>query len=201
MEPLMKSSDEGAQHLYNHHAAELAWEEGEAEEAKKHIAVAMKNNPYGNAVTSVLDYIINDKGSSDQLRDLINSKISDETEKETALKLLDDPMYGGKLKSGPKDSDEKEGDTQEVKDQKKKVRDLQAEIKELKNTLETAKGAKDKKSAESAEILAKVIPNKEKSLEREKQKLEELTSTKESSVYEKNLSFQSYLKIKHQNGF
>jgi hypothetical protein len=92
-------------------------------------------------------------------------------------------------------------DSQEVKDQKKKVRDLQAEIKELKNTLETAKGAKDKKSAESAEILAKVIPNKEKSLEREKQKLEELTSTKESSVYEKNLSFQSYLKIKHQNGF
>ena len=96
--------------------------------------------------------------------------------------------------------EEEEGDTQEIKDQKKKIRDLEAEIKELKKTLDTANAAKDKKSAESAEILARVIPNKEKSLEREKKKLEELTSAQESSVYEKSLSFQSYMKIKQKNG-
>jgi hypothetical protein len=55
----------------------------------------MKNN-IGNSITHVLDFIINNKGTKEQLSQELN-KIPNKTEKETALQLLDDPKYGGKL--------------------------------------------------------------------------------------------------------
>jgi uncharacterized membrane protein YgaE (UPF0421/DUF939 family) len=64
-------------------------------QAKKHIDLAMKNN-IGNSITHVLDFIINNKGTKEQLSQELN-KIPNKTEKETALQLLDDPKYGGKL--------------------------------------------------------------------------------------------------------
>ena len=99
MTPLLKSfsADKGALHLYNHHAAEIAWEENKTNEAKKHIDIAMKNNKVGNAITHVLDFIINNKGTKDQLKVGIE-RITDTQEKKTATELLNDPAYGGKLK-------------------------------------------------------------------------------------------------------
>jgi hypothetical protein len=99
MVPLLKSfsADKGALHLYNHHAAEIAWEENKTNEAKKHIDIAMKNNKFGNAITHVLDFIINSKGTKDQLKTEIE-RITDTQEKKTATELLNDPVYGGKLK-------------------------------------------------------------------------------------------------------
>jgi len=98
MTAILPKSDKKSIWLFNHHAAELAWEDGKSSEAKKHIEVAMKNNVVGNSITFVLDFIINNRGTKDQLRQGIDVKIKDTTEKKTALELLDDPKYGGKLK-------------------------------------------------------------------------------------------------------
>jgi hypothetical protein len=46
----------------------------------------------------VLDFIINTRGTKDQLIQGIEQKISDSTEKKTAMELVNDPKYGGKLK-------------------------------------------------------------------------------------------------------
>lgn len=99
MAPLLKAfnADKGALHLYNHHAAEIASEENKPNEAKNHIDIAIKNNKFGNAITYVLDFIINNKGTRDQLKVGIE-RITDAQEKKTATELLNDPAYGGKLK-------------------------------------------------------------------------------------------------------
>jgi predicted Zn-dependent protease len=96
IEVILPKNDKGSLWLYNHHAAELAWEAGKEAEAKKHIANAMKNNPFGNSITNVLDFIINKKGTKSQLKQAM-SQIKDKIEKDTATKLLNDPKYGGKL--------------------------------------------------------------------------------------------------------
>jgi hypothetical protein len=97
VEPIMPKNDKSSTWLFNHHAAEMAWEENKVSQAKKHIDLAMKNN-IGNSITFVLDFIINNKGTKEQLLQGINQMIPNKTEKETALQLLDDPKYGGKLK-------------------------------------------------------------------------------------------------------
>jgi hypothetical protein len=58
----------------------------------------MRNNTVGNSITFVLDFIINNRGTKKQLQQGIENKIKDSQEKETAMKLLNDPKYGGKLK-------------------------------------------------------------------------------------------------------
>lgn len=98
MEPILPKADKKSIWLYNHHAAELAWEDGKTSEAKKHIDVAVKDNPFQNSVTFVLDYIINNKGTKSNLIQSINDQITDSEEKKTALKLANDAKYGGKLK-------------------------------------------------------------------------------------------------------
>jgi hypothetical protein len=97
VEPIIPEDDKSSTWLFNHHAAEMAWEENKVSQAKKHIDLAMKNN-IGNSITFVLDFIINNKGTKEQLLQGINQMIPNKTEKETALQLLDDPKYGGKLK-------------------------------------------------------------------------------------------------------
>ena len=97
IESILPKNDKKSLWLYNHHAAELAWEAGKEAEAKTHIAAAMKTNPFGNSITNVLDFIINRKGTKSQLTQAM-SQIKDKVEKETATKLLNDPKYGGKLK-------------------------------------------------------------------------------------------------------
>jgi hypothetical protein len=92
----MPKNDKSSIWLFNHHAAEMAWEENKKSQAKKHIELAMKNN-IGNSITFVLDFIINNKGTKEELLQGINQMIPNKTEKETALQLLDDPKYGGKL--------------------------------------------------------------------------------------------------------
>ena len=96
IEPIIPKNDKSSIWLFNHHAAEMAWEDNKTSQAKKHIDLAMKNN-IGNSITFVLDFIINNKGTKEQLLQGIN-KITDATEKETALSLFKDPKYGGKLK-------------------------------------------------------------------------------------------------------
>lgn len=98
MSAILPKEDKSSIWLFNHHAAEIAWEENKSSQAKKHIALAMKNNIVGNSITFVLDFIINNKGTKDKLLQGIESKITDDTEKKTALELLNDPKYGGKLK-------------------------------------------------------------------------------------------------------
>ena len=97
VEPIIPKNDKSSIWLFNHHAAEMAWEENKVSQAKKHIDLAMKYN-IGNSITFVLDFIINNKGTKEQLSQGINQMIPNKTEKETALQLLDDPKYGGKLK-------------------------------------------------------------------------------------------------------
>lgn len=97
VEPIMPKNDKSSTWLFNHHAAEMAWEENKVSQAKKHIDLAMKNN-IGNSITFVLDFIINNKGTKEELLQGINQMIPNKIEKETALQLLDDPKYGGKLK-------------------------------------------------------------------------------------------------------
>ena len=98
MNAILPKDDKSSLWLFNHHAAEIAWEENKVSQAKKHIKTAMQNNVIGNSITFVLDFIINNKGSKEQLQQGIESKIADSTEKKTALELLNDPHYGGKLK-------------------------------------------------------------------------------------------------------
>jgi hypothetical protein len=98
MEEILPKNDKPSIWLLNHHAAEIAWEEGKKDRAKFHIELAMKNNTVGNSITFVLDFIINAKGTKEELEQDINAKISDSVEKKTALKLLNDPKYGGTLK-------------------------------------------------------------------------------------------------------
>ena len=95
---ILPKSDKGSIWLFNHHAAELAWEDNKSSEAKKHIKIAVDNNKFQNSITFVLDFIINTRGTKDQLIQGIEQKISDSTEKKTAMELVNDPKYGGKLK-------------------------------------------------------------------------------------------------------
>ena len=85
--------------LYNHHAAELAWEQGYPDEAKEHIALAAETNPYGNSITGFLDFVMNERGTFEELEDYIEQNIEDPTEKETALSLLNHEHYGQMLKN------------------------------------------------------------------------------------------------------
>ena len=107
VKPLLTQGDKKSEWLFNHHAAEIAWEEKKPTEAKKHIELAVKNNPLPspwpnglsrakNALTHVLDFIINNRGTKADLQAAI-SRIGDPTEKRTAQELINDPMYGGKL--------------------------------------------------------------------------------------------------------
>jgi len=98
MTAILPKEDKSSIWLFNHHAAEIAWEENKLSQAKDHIKLAMENNVIGNSITFVLDFIINNKGTKIQLQQGIDQKIKDSTEKETAIKLLNDPKYGGKLK-------------------------------------------------------------------------------------------------------
>jgi hypothetical protein len=95
---ILPKSDKKSIWLFNHHAAEVAWEDGKLSDAKKHIDLAMKNNVVGNSITFVLDFIINGKGTKDQLQQGIEQKITDKEEKKTAMELINNPKYGGKLK-------------------------------------------------------------------------------------------------------
>ena len=98
MGTILPKNDKPSTWLFNHHAAEIAWEEGKSSDAKKHIETAMRNNTVGNSITFVLYFIINNRGTKKQLQQGIENKIKDSQEKETAMKLLNDPKYGGKLK-------------------------------------------------------------------------------------------------------
>ena len=98
MSAILPKSDKSSIWLFNHHAAEMAWEDGKSSQAKKHIELAMKNNVVGNSITFVLDFIINNRGTKDQLQQGIEQKITDKEEKKTAMELINDPKYGGKLK-------------------------------------------------------------------------------------------------------
>ena len=98
MSAILPKSDKSSNWLFNHHAAEMAWEDGKSSQAKKHIELAMKNNVVGNSITFVLDFIINNRGTKDQLQQGIEQKITDKEEKKTAMELINDPKYGGKLK-------------------------------------------------------------------------------------------------------
>ena len=98
MSSILPKSDKSSIWLFNHHAAEMAWEDGKSSQAKKHIELAMKNNVVGNSITFVLDFIINNKGTKNQLQQGIEQKITDATEKKTAMELINNPKYGGKLK-------------------------------------------------------------------------------------------------------
>ena len=91
--------DKASVWLYNHHAAELAWEQGFPDKAKKHIALAAKTNPYGNSITDFLDFVMNERGTYEELKDYIKQNIKDPTEKETALSLLNNKHYGQMLKN------------------------------------------------------------------------------------------------------
>ena len=51
-----------------------------------------------NSITFVLDFISNNRGTKDQLQQGIEQKITDKEEKKTAMELINDPKYGGKLK-------------------------------------------------------------------------------------------------------
>jgi hypothetical protein len=95
---ILPKSDKGSIWLFNHHAAELAWEDNKSSEAKKHIKIAVDNNKFQNSITFVLDFIINARGTKDQLIQGIEQKISDSVEKKTAMELVNDVKYGGKLK-------------------------------------------------------------------------------------------------------
>jgi|DEB19_MinimDraft_3_1074340.scaffolds.fasta_scaffold03758_1 hypothetical protein len=90
--------DQGSVWLYNHHAAEIAWEEKLVDKAKKHIALAAKINPFGNSITGLLDFIMNKRGSFVDLEEYINQNIEDD-EKETAVYLLNHEDYGQTLKN------------------------------------------------------------------------------------------------------
>lgn len=93
-----KSSNE-SQWLFNHHAAELAWESNLKNEAKNHIQIANRLNPFGNKITKVLYFIINQKGTQQDLNNWIQKNIKDSTEKETAISLLQNNLYGKSLNS------------------------------------------------------------------------------------------------------
>jgi len=95
---ILPKSDKGSKWLFNHHAAELAWEDNKQSEAKKHIKIAIDNNTFQNSITYILDFIINNRGTKDELIQGIEKNITDSTEKKTAMKLANDPKYGGKLK-------------------------------------------------------------------------------------------------------
>lgn len=98
VDPILPRADERSVWLYNHHAAELAWEERKEPEAKKHIEVAMQhNNRMKNGITMVMDFIINKRGDRGALQQRINSEIRNPTEKKTAFKLLNNPKWGGTL--------------------------------------------------------------------------------------------------------
>jgi hypothetical protein len=74
-------------------------------------------------------------------------------------------------KEGSKEPDESEpaeGDSEEIKKQKEKIKAMKSEIAELKQ------GAEDTDSKEKKDILLKSIPNKEKFLDKELEKLKEL---------------------------
>ena len=90
--------DEDSRWLFNHHAAELAWEENKISQAKNHIQIAKKLNPFGNKITDVLDFIINMKGNKKDLKSFIEKNVLDPTEKKTAYELFNDLRYGGKIK-------------------------------------------------------------------------------------------------------
>lgn len=105
--PILTKGDKKSEWLFNHHAAEIAWEERKIDQAKKHIELAVKNNPLpspwpnglsrtNNAITHVLDFIINNRGTRADLQSAI-SRIGNSIEKRTAQELLNDPDYGGKL--------------------------------------------------------------------------------------------------------
>lgn len=106
--PVLPRGDKKSEWLFNYHAAEMAWVENKAQQAKKHIAIAVKNNPLPspwpeglsrgkNVMTHVMDFIINQKGTRAELQSAI-SRIRDAVEKRSAQKLMNDPKYGGKLK-------------------------------------------------------------------------------------------------------
>jgi len=90
--------DRNSTWLFNHHASELAWEEGKADKAKGHIALAVKSNPYGNSITGVLDFIMNKRGSFEDLEKYIQDNVEDPTEKQTAHELLNNEKFGQSLK-------------------------------------------------------------------------------------------------------
>lgn len=90
-------NDEDSQWLFNHHAAELAWEEGKEQKAKQHITKAVKTNPFNNQVTNVLNFIINRKGNKEQLKNYINKTVESDIELKTSYDLYNDSRYGGKL--------------------------------------------------------------------------------------------------------
>jgi hypothetical protein len=106
--PFLSKGDKKSEWLFNHHAAELAWEENKSQQAKKHIQLSVKNSPLPlpwpdgltkgkNTITHVMDFIMNQRGSRADLQVAIG-KIGDSTEKRTAQKLMNNPKYGGKLK-------------------------------------------------------------------------------------------------------
>ena len=106
--PFLVQGDKKSEWLFNHHAAEIAWEDRRPVDAKRHIEIAVKNNPLPspwpaglarskNAITHILDFIINQRGTKADLQSAI-SRIGDSLEKRTAQELLNDPKYGGKLK-------------------------------------------------------------------------------------------------------
>jgi len=105
--PLLTKGDKKSEWMFNHHAAEIAWEELKSNEAKKHIAIAVKNNPLpspwpaglsraDNSITHILDFIMNKRGTKAELQSAI-SRIGDSIDKRTAQELINDPKYGGKL--------------------------------------------------------------------------------------------------------
>ena len=82
---------------FYHHAAELAWESNLKNEAKNHIQIANSLNPFENKITKVLYFIINQKGTRRDLSNWIQKNIKDSTEKETAILLLQNDLYGKSL--------------------------------------------------------------------------------------------------------
>ena len=106
--PILPKGDKKSEWLFNYHAAEMAWMENKAQQAKKHIEKAVKNNPLPspwpdglsrgkNVITHIMDFIINQRGTRAELQSAI-SRIRDSVEKKSAQKMMNDTKFGGKLK-------------------------------------------------------------------------------------------------------
>lgn len=99
-----------------------------------------------------------------------------------------------------------EEDSPEVKTQKEKINKLSDEIEEYKKDLELLKNkkGKSKREEESLSILQSVIPNREKNLEKENEKLKEIKAqssqkkeeSQQTKIAPKYMKFEEFMAIK-----
>ena len=112
---IFPKNDKSSTWLFNHHAAQIAWEQNKIPQAKKHIKTAMENNIIGNSLTNIYDFIINNRGTKNDLKREIEQTVYDKIEKKGAIEILNSPIWGKKLNEQDEDWDVDVSDEWNVK--------------------------------------------------------------------------------------